>query len=216
MFRSPFYSKYNTSPNTPPLILQKSRDTDYKGLDLSPIFRARDAFTDTLTEVVASLKKPSSDLNSRIDALEQVAQLKYCAKQAIERARRRRLRRGGYVWMTVRPMVLLQSLVFYSAVTAGFDVFCYWPLMELIVLEEKEEEGEKVAMQPHSHLISGTALAARTTRIQETGLMSMSLHQRPMSTLFQDAMARDSTPRNNTRFSGRTSLIPPRESVQAN
>lgn len=99
------------------------------------------AFTSTAG---MSTKKLMSDLNNRVDSLESVAEVKYLVRQAIERARRRKQKRqGGTVWMTVRPKVLVQSIVMYSAASASVDAFCYDPLMVFLGIEEPSTKPTK-------------------------------------------------------------------------
>jgi hypothetical protein len=210
MFRSAYPNIYKTSL---PLILPGSPPGARPGLPEPPIQQqlrprittsaaAVAVFADFQTRLASAAllsfdhrNTVTSDLHARVDSLQTVAETRYCLKHAIERARRRRLRRrqrdgggGAYVWMSVRPLVLFRTLVWYSAASAAFDVFLYEPLMHQLVvlgvLLEETTHGSQIAhrqkqqQQQQSHLIAGrsSAMAAqRPTPIHEKGWTSMSL-----------------------------------------
>jgi hypothetical protein len=102
-----------------------------------------------------SLKALASDFNNRADSLESVAEVKYLVQKAMEQARRRRQkRRGGYVWLNIRPRILIRSLLMYSAVSAGVDTFCFVPFLEHLGLEKNISSTER---PPSTHFYLSNA-----------------------------------------------------------
>jgi hypothetical protein len=159
MLRNPFLNKpfVQLHCNCRPTVGRSLPDTNF---DVERQPQTVSSHADMLAGASAlssmSLKALTSDFNNRADSLESVAEVKYLVQKAIERARRRRQkRRGGYVWLNIRPRVLTRSLLTYSAVSAGVDAFCFDPLLEHLGLEKNvSSAGRKPST--HFYLSNGS------------------------------------------------------------